>query len=77
MEAFAAVKTEAAFGTVFTLDDFFAGGAESDAGGEREASAEVAAQIEFAVGGKSRWRRGGGRGWRFLDGAEEEDGNLF
>ena len=66
--AMAAVKTEAAFGNIFTLDDFLAGGTEPDASGEIDASADVAAQIEFAAGGEFGLRGSRGRGWRFFDG---------
>lgn len=59
---FLAAETEAAFGNVVALDDFFVEMIHADAGGEVDASADVAAAICFAATGKSRRRES--RGFR-------------
>ena len=61
--AFATVKTEAAFGNVFTFDDLFAGGVQADTRGEVDASTDVAPHVLLAA-----WREGrrGRGGWNFF-----------
>jgi hypothetical protein len=53
---FAAAETEAAFGDIVALDEFLGCGIEANAGGERDAGADVMAAIGNATIGKSRER---------------------
>ena len=65
--AFLAAETEAAFGNVVALDDFFVHVIDADTSGEIDAGANVAATVHFATTGKS-WRRESWwfrRGFRF------------
>jgi hypothetical protein len=63
-----AAERKAAFGNVVALDDVFAREAQADAGGEVNASAHVAAEIDFAARGKFRLRRCGRQRRSFFDG---------